>query len=83
MSGNPEIRAKIVAIVTELFGVSADTIRDDARPDRDLKLDSLDMVEFVMELEDRFHIAISDDEGAQLASVTFGGVVAFVEERVK
>ena len=46
----------------------------------DLEMDSLDMVEFVMELEEGFHIQIPDDEADKLK--TFQDVVNLMQKKV-
>ena len=47
----------------------------------DLSLDSLDCIEIVMDVEDKFGIEINDEEMSTWT--TFGDVMATVEEKVK
>ena len=47
----------------------------------DLGADSLDVVEFVMEVEKEFDITIPDDAAAKL--VTVGDAVKYIEENKK
>jgi acyl carrier protein len=55
-------------LATEL-GVDADRIADGTRFKEDLEADSLDLVELVVELEDRYGIRIPDEEAAKILTV--------------
>ena len=50
-------------------GVDADTVTADARFKEDLDADSLDLVEVVLALEEKFGIEISDDQIAGVKTV--------------
>lgn len=60
--------------------VSPDQITDDTRFRDDLDADSLDLYELVMELEDTYGVAMSEDEAAKIETV--GAAVDFVFERL-
>ena len=62
-----EIERKVNDIIVEKLGVDPDLVKPEARLVEDLKADSLDAVEIVMELEHEFHINIPD---AKVALVT-------------
>jgi acyl carrier protein len=47
----------------------------------DLGLDSLDIVELIMELEEEFHIQVPDDEARRIKTVS--GAIRYIEERRK
>jgi acyl carrier protein len=47
---------------TEVLGVERERITEDARFKEDLDADSLDLVELVMALEERFDIAVPENE---------------------
>jgi len=59
--------------------VEADKVTRDASFREDLGADSLDLVELIMEFEERFGATISDEEAQQLTTV--GQVVDYVEKR--
>jgi acyl carrier protein len=51
------------------LGVEAGRIDDGTRFKEDLEADSLDLVELVVELEDRYGIRIPDQEAAKILTV--------------
>ena len=55
-------------LATELE-VPPERIEEGARFKEDLEIDSLDLVELVVELEDNYGIRIPDDEAARLLTV--------------
>ena len=60
--------------------VSAGDIQESTRFREDLDADSLDLYELVMELEDTYGVAMSEEEAARIETV--GDAVEFVVERV-
>ena len=46
----------------EVLGVDADVVTEDARFKEDLDADSLDLVELVMALEERFDISVPEED---------------------
>ena len=71
---------KIKAVVVDLLEVDPDKVTRDARFREDLEADSLDLVELIMEFEEQFGSAISDDEAQELKTV--GQVVDYIEQRM-
>jgi acyl carrier protein len=69
----------IKEVVVEQLSVSADEVKDDAKFVEDLGADSLDVVELVMALEEKFDIEIPDDEAEKIQTVA--DVVAYVESK--
>ena len=65
-------------LATELE-VGSDQIADGTRFREDLDADSLDLYELVMELEDRYGIRVSEEEAAELKTVS--DAVDFVAAR--
>ncbi|MBI4567632.1 MAG: acyl carrier protein [Planctomycetes bacterium] len=64
-----EVRDKVVQIIHDQLGVEREKITEDAKFMEDLKADSLDIVELVMEFEDQFDISIPDDEAQKIQTV--------------
>ncbi|MDP9387734.1 MAG: acyl carrier protein [Actinomycetota bacterium] len=54
---------------TEVLGVSSDAVVEEASFKDDLEADSLDLVELVMALEERFDVTIPEDELGDIKTV--------------
>ncbi|ANK59384.1 acyl carrier protein [Loigolactobacillus backii] len=76
-----EIYDKIAKLIEDHFELSADKITMNLNFKKDLNADSIDVVEFVLELEDTFGAEISDDDAEKL--VTVGDAVAYVQSHQK
>ena len=74
-----DILAQIKAVIGDFVEVDADEITLESRFKEDLGADSLDLVEMVMSLEEKFNIAIADEEAIQLTTV--GKTLAFLSTR--
>ena len=70
------VRAEIVEIISNRLGVSKEQITDQTTFQEDLGADSLDVVELVMELEEKFKIQIPDEEAEKIKTV--GAAVDYV-----
>jgi acyl carrier protein len=76
-----QIESKVVEIVASQFATSKDKISRTTRFQEDLNGDSLDTVEFVMELEDAFGIEVPDSMADGIKTV--GDVIDFVGKAPK
>lgn len=56
-------------IAVEVLGVDEDKIVDEARFKEDLEADSLDLVELVMGLEERFDISVPEEDLEEVTTV--------------
>jgi len=68
-------------VVAEQLNVSVEEIKDDSKFVEDLGADSLDVVELVMALEEKFDIEISDSEAEKITNVT--DAVNFIDTQAK
>jgi acyl carrier protein len=74
-----DVFAEVTEIIVELLGVDAGKIKPESRFREDLEADSLDIVELIMAMEDKFGSEISDEDAQKLTTV--GEVVKYIEER--
>ena len=72
---------KVKKIVAEKLGVPEAKVTEEAAFVNDLGADSLDVVEFVMEVEKEFDITIPDEEAAKLEKV--GDAVKYIDAHKK
>lgn len=76
------IKEEVRAIVAEKLGVELEQVIDSANFQSDLGADSLDIVELIMEFEQKFGIEISDEDAGDNI-VTVGDAISFIEKNVK
>jgi acyl carrier protein len=76
-----DIRDKVVSIVCEQMGCSAEKVQDSTSFVTDLGADSLDTVELVMEFEDQFGLTIPDEDAEKIQTV--GDAVAYITDKKK
>jgi acyl carrier protein len=76
-----DILAQLKPVVAEQLGVDESEVREDASFTEDLNADSLDLVELIMSLEEKFGLQISDEDAEKLTTV--GEAVDFISEHAK
>ena len=69
---------EVKEVVVEQLNVSPDDVKEDSKFADDLGADSLDVVELVMSLEEKFDIEIPDEEAENIATVA--DAIAFIEK---
>ena len=75
-----EVFGKIKEIIIELLDVEEEKINMAARFREDLEANSLDLVELIMEFEERFGGEISDEDAQTITTV--GEAVEYVKTRM-
>lgn len=75
-----EIFKKVKEIIMDQLGIPEEKITMDTTFTNDLEVDSLDKVELVMNLEDEFHIEISDADAENIETIT--DVVKYVKSKL-
>lgn len=73
------VEEKVISIVSDQLSVSADEVSKESSFIDDLKADSLDVVEMVMEFEDAFDITIPDDDYDKIRTV--GDAIEYISEK--
>lgn len=76
------IKDEVRAIVAEKLGIELEQVIDSANFQSDLGADSLDIVELIMEFEQKFGIEISDEDAGNNI-ITVGDAISFIEKTVK
>tara|TARA_B100001971_G_scaffold215182_1_gene259197 strand:+ start:141613 stop:141846 length:234 start_codon:yes stop_codon:yes gene_type:complete len=64
-----EIQEKVIKIVSDATKVDAGNIKADTNFIDDLNLDSLDMVEMMMKMEEEFGVEIPEDKTEDLKTI--------------
>lgn len=71
---------KVKEIIVKLLDVDEEKVTPQARFREELEADSLDLVELIMEFEDKFGGEISDEDAQKI--VTVGDAVNYVEKHM-
>ena len=71
---------KVAAMLAEYLGVNVEEITRESDIKKDLKADSLVLVELLFNLEDETGITVEDEAAKNLATV--GDVVDYIEKRL-
>ncbi len=74
------IEEEVIEIISEQLGADKDQMTMETSFINDLGADSLDTVELVMELEQRFDMEIPDEEAEKIQTV--GDVIKYIKEHV-
>lgn len=72
-----EIFDKIATLIADNFQLDKDKITMDTNFTKDLDADSIDLVEFIMQLEDEFGAEIPDEDAAKI--ITVADAVAYIK----
>ena len=79
LASREEVFEQVREILVERLDVKEDDVNMGAHLRDDLEADSLDLVELIMDLEERFGVKISDEEAQSITTV--GEAVDFISER--
>jgi acyl carrier protein len=76
-----EVFDQVKAIIVDKLGVDEGKVTMEARFREDLEADSLDLVELIMEFEEKFGGEISDEEAQKITTV--GEAVNYLRAQMK
>lgn len=76
-----EVFNQVKAIIIDKLGVDESKVTREARFREDLEADSLDLVELIMEFEEKFGGEISDEEAQKITTV--GDAVTYLASHKK
>ena len=71
---------KVKKILSEQFDVEEENITFDTSFTDDLNVDSLDLVDLIMDVEDVFEIEVEDDDAKGISTV--GDLVKYIEDKI-
>ena len=71
-----QVFENVCRILAKQLEIEPEDIHDETRVVDDLGADSLDIVELIMTLEERYNIIITNDQAAELP--TIGRIVGFI-----
>lgn len=77
---NNDIFEKLKAIAVNDIGIDADKVKPESDIIKELGLDSLDIVDMLMKVEEIFGVTIDDSDVVELKTVA--DVVKFIEDNV-
>lgn len=80
MSDKIAVRDQLVKIISSMLGKPVEQISDKDHFTKDLGLDSLDIIELLMDIEDNFEIEISDEEAEK--AILVGDLVDLIHKIV-
>ena len=75
-----EVEKQVKQVIVDKLGVVDSDITCESDYIADLGAESLDMVELIMEMEERFGVKISDNEAEGMRPV--GDTVAFLKDKI-
>ena len=75
------LKKRFNKLLTDKFGRHPNLLRPEANFREDLGADILDMVELMLEFENEFNIAISDDEAEKIT--TLGEAETYIKDKIK
>mgnify|MGYP001097765228 CR=1 FL=1 len=73
-----DVLQQVIEVVVEQLGVEADSVKPESRFIEDLGADSLDTVELLMALEEKFDIEIEEEAAEKLTKVD--DIVQFIKD---
>ncbi|PUD13137.1 acyl carrier protein [Helicobacter pylori] len=68
------------AVIADQLNIDASQVTPEAKFVKDLGVDSLDIMELIMALEERFGIEISDEQAEKIVNV--GDVMRYIEKQL-
>lgn len=77
---NNDIFEKLKAIAVNDIGIDADKVKPESDIIKELGLDSLDIVDMLMKVEETFGVTIDDSDVVEMKTVA--DVVRFIEDNV-
>jgi acyl carrier protein len=80
ISDSDSIAIIVRDVLSEKSGIDFNSIQDTASFADDLNIDSLDFIEIIMELENKFKIKINDEESEKFKNVA--NITQFIKQKI-
>ena len=64
-----QVKEKVIALINEKTGIEADRLTDNATLRNELAIDSLDLMDILLEVEKIYSIKIEDEDAEKLTTV--------------
>ena len=77
----PAMQTELIQIISERLNVSADSVTPQASFVDDLGADSLDVVELMMTLEEKYNLEIPDDDAEKIKTVQ--DAISYIDSRLQ
>jgi acyl carrier protein len=74
------VTERVIAALAELLNIEKEHIYATSNLTDDLRADSLDYVELIMQLEEDFQVEVTEDDA--LKFVTVADVITFIESKI-
>lgn len=78
VAGEEDVYSRLKEIIVDQLAVDPDEVSMEASFIDDLNADSLDLVELIMEIEEKFGIQVPDDAAEKIKTV--GDAVSYIQE---
>lgn len=76
-----QLRERLLQVIADQFGVPGEKIHDESHFMYDLGLDSLDLAQLQLEMEEEFKIEVSDTDMKEVATV--GDALLFLKKALE
>ena len=76
-----DVKSQVISIIVDKLGVDEGEVTNEASFTNDLGADSLDSVEIIMSLEEKYNIKISEDVFADIHTVQ--DIVNYINDTVR
>jgi acyl carrier protein len=73
-----QVREKVVELIHEKTGIENDRLTDEATLRNELAIDSLDLMDILLELEKVYNIKIEDEDAERLTTV--GDICSLIQK---
>ena len=74
-----DIQKEVIGLIADQLNIKAEEIKTNQKLIEDIKADSLDIVELVMSLEEKFNISIPDESAEKMQTIQ--DVIDYIKDK--